>query len=222
MSVDIYEALGPLHLLVAGSAGGHAQTLRMLFALDRRCADICRSTTEAMIGQMRLAWWRDALAAGEGATPQRGEPLLDELRVHPSFDALQPHLARIIDGWEEFVADPLAQDTGLLAFARGRGGGLFGGYVAATGHPAEQDALTQAGAVWALWDLAGHVRDPGLRDRAVALASGLQDGASPHLPKPLAILARLSRADIARGWPAPPHMTPGLYLRVLGAQILGR
>lgn len=222
MNVDIHAELSPLHLLVAGSAGGHASTLKLLFTLDQRCADICRSTTEVMIGQMRLAWWRDALAVEVGADSQPGEPLLGEMRAHSGFAALRPHLAAIIDGWEEFIVDPLAADAALLAFARGRGGGLFGGYAAATGHPVENEALAKAGAIWALWDLAGHVRDGGLRDRAVALASGLHEGASVHLPRPLAILARLSRADIARGRPAPAHMTPGLYFRVLGAQILGR
>src|SRR3546814_17336884 len=43
--------------------------LAALFALDATLADVLRTTTEPMLGQMRLTWWHDALTRLEAAPP---------------------------------------------------------------------------------------------------------------------------------------------------------
>src|SRR3546814_7046937 len=44
--------------------------LAALFALDATLADVLRTTTEPMLGQMRLTWWHDALTRSEEHTSE--------------------------------------------------------------------------------------------------------------------------------------------------------
>ena len=45
--------------------------LALLWALDERLGAIVAATHEEMLGTIRLAWWRDALAALEQGAPGR-------------------------------------------------------------------------------------------------------------------------------------------------------
>ncbi|MBB6122475.1 squalene/phytoene synthase family protein [Sphingobium subterraneum] len=207
--------------LVAAAARRNPLMLRRIFALDRKCGRIVLSVREPIIGQMRLAWWRDVLRDG---TKGRGEPLADALRSASAFPACEDHLVRIVDGWEELC---VAGDSGegweeaVTAFARLRGGGLFGAVGAAEEAIGPQNE--KAGAAWALWDLAGQLGPGERRDIVLRQAASFALSADGRaLPRPTRILALLSHKDVARGRPSPSHMTPGLYARVLRAQFLGR
>lgn len=53
-------------------------SLRTLFALDARLQAIMPSAREPMLGAIKLAWWREQLAAlDDGATP--AEPMLQQV-----------------------------------------------------------------------------------------------------------------------------------------------
>src|SRR3546814_3928265 len=52
---------------------------QIVWALDARMAEIIRSTSEPMIGQMRLTWWHEALTKDPKAGGS-GEPLMAALR----------------------------------------------------------------------------------------------------------------------------------------------
>ena len=141
---------------------------RLLWAFDERLADIVRSTTQPMIGQMRIAWWDEVLAAsaaGEPGAKGAGDPLVDALRA--AGLAGRPGLARMLDGWEALLDTPIG-DEALLLFARARGGGLF---AALSTGASDDGALEAAGSLWALWDLAAHLSpgDPAAA-RAMAVA----------------------------------------------------
>jgi len=131
---------------------------------------------------------------------------------------MRPHLVAMIDGWEELIlfdgADP---DAMLIAYARGRGGGLFAAFGGVSASAAA------GGPAWALWDLAGHMDDDALAQKAVAIAHEAATGRrSLRLPRMLAMMAGAARDDVRRGRGAPPDLTPGLYLRLLRTQIFGR
>lgn len=215
------QGVGPLHRLVAASAGKAAKEAQLIFALDQRLADCWRLTNESMIGQIRLAWWRDALS-GEAAP---GEPLATSLRALPQFETMRPHLIAMVNGWEEWIVrDESELREALLPFAQQRGAGLFLALGEAVGVHADGGG-TDAGAIWALWDLAGQIREDSLRNSMLALAFELATGTRGRrgrLPKPAAMLARLSRADVLGGRNPPMGMTPGLYLRTIVAQFLAR
>ena len=109
-----------------------AERLRWLalLALDNRLAGVVRTAREPVLGQLKLAWWRERLGEGPGRWP-KGEPLLALLRDCADIAPL----ASLVDGWEALLAGaPLGED-GLQALPAARAAavqGLFGIVEAAT------------------------------------------------------------------------------------------
>lgn len=220
MSLD-EDAVPPLGLLLAAHAGGGQAALhRALWAFDARLAKVARTTSEPMIGQMRLAWWNDVIDDAAGIKGQ-GEPVVDAMRATGAGGA--PGLVAVIDGWEVLVVEPDIDGQGLRDYAAGRGGGLFRALADAADAP---DWLAAAGQVWALWDLAGHVGDEALAQAALALARDLLpqvDGARwPRAWKPLRIAFTLARQDVLAGRGAPLGMPRSLAGRLLRIALVGR
>lgn len=207
--------ISPLQRVLIAAAGGARDRAACIFALDNACAQVARTVHEPLMAQIRLAWWRDGLQA-DAALAQHRSPEMDALRALAGFDRMRPHLIAMVDGWEELILfDGSDTDAMLTAFARGRGGGLFAAFGGET--------LDNAGGrTWALWDLAGHLGDEALAERAVTLARDMATGPRARLPRMLAMMAGAAQSDVRRGRGAPPDLTPGLYLRLLRAQLIGR
>lgn len=200
--------------LLSAYAGGDAPRHRLLWTLDARLARLAATTSEPMIGRIKLAWWSEALTDPAGVKGQ-GEPLIEAMRaegIAPPFG-----LAEWLDGWEAVM-----EDVDLDAFATGRGGGLFRSLAQAEIAP---EWLIEAGAVWALWDLSGHSGDPEMAARAVARARERLLRDEPRWPaewRPLRIAYALARHDIMRGKTGPARLTPRLYGRLLRLALIGR
>ncbi|WP_374944349.1 squalene/phytoene synthase family protein [Sphingomonas sp.] len=138
-----------------------------LLALDDALAAILRTTREPMVGQMRLTWWYEALGALD-ERPSPANPVLQALAVHVLPHVSGKTLAAMVDGWEALLDEPL--DTAAMErFAEARGGGLFGAAGAVLG--VVRAGLEEAGAGWALADLAANLGDPGGAATARALAA---------------------------------------------------
>ncbi|WP_070151342.1 hypothetical protein [Sphingobium phenoxybenzoativorans] len=211
----------PLARLLSAYGGRDAARHRLIWAFDARLADIVRTTREPVIGQMRLTWWHEVLTDAAQAKG-RGDPLVDAWRA-AGMAAGKGCLA-MIDGWEELIGPDAPDDTALRAFAERRGGGLFS---ALAGEPDDPSALLQnAGAVWALWDLSGHVTSGATADRAIMLARDYLP-ATKGLPWPgewkaQKIALGLARRDILRDRAAPGSLTPGMYFHLVRIALFGR
>lgn len=159
--------------------------LAALFALDLELVRVVETTTEPMIGRIRLAWWRERLAALDNAPPV----------AHPVLRAL----ARL---WPGQGADLAALEDGALAWAdgdfahaaRARGTALFALAATALGGGDPLDA----GPAWA----AGAMRRAGLAIAPVPPPARL----AVNL-RPLLALARLG--------PRPPQERADAPLRQL-------
>ncbi|WP_375197692.1 hypothetical protein [Sphingobium sp.] len=208
------EDLVALPSLLSAYAGREASRHRLIWRLDQRFARLVATTTEPMIGQMRLAWWNDALT-DESGVKGRGEPVIDALR---ELNVAPPAgLSQWLDGWEALIGE-----TDLSAYAMGRGAGLFR---ALAGRDDIPGWLEQAAMVWALWDLSGHVEEVAVVDRAIAMArSHLLSGSVKWTKswRPLRLAYQLAHHDIKRGRRAPPGLTPTLYMRLIRLACLGR
>jgi phytoene synthase len=169
--------------------------LAALFALDDALGAILRSTREPMVGQMRLTWWHQALVALDGAPPP-ANPVLQDLAHAVVSKVPGATLAAMIDGWEALLDEPL-DAVAMERFAAARGGGLFA--AAAAVLDVEHPALDEAGAGWALADLAHHLGDPG----QAALAGRL---AAPRL-----------RAAMRARWPGRGRALGALVLLARGS-----
>ncbi len=210
--------ISPFQRLVCATAGSARGRATQVMALDNACAHIARQSREPIIAQIRLAWWRDGLAA-QTPGPEHRAPELLELRGCAGFETARAGLIALVDGWEELILGSEGDARIMLeAYARGRGAGLF----AALAPDCAQHSAT-AGEVWALWDLAGHLSDDTLAAGALALARDRAGAANiSRLPRMLAMMTGAALADVRKGRGAPPHLTPGLYMRLLRLQVLGR
>lgn len=180
---------------VAARAG-----LAALLALDDRLGGIVATTTEPVIGQMRLTWWFEALERLDTAPPP-AEPLLQALAAAVLPAGVRgAELAGMIDGWEPLLTEP-APDS--AACARERGGRLFAAAARVLG---EADArIEPLGAAWA----------------------SVQQGAAmehlfarpwPRALRPLGALALLAASDLAGGRPG----SPGRVTRLFWHRLTGR
>jgi phytoene synthase len=196
-----------------------------LFALDDMLARILRTTTEPVIGQMRLTWWYEALTKlDQGSAP--AEPVLRALAAE-----VLPHgvtgtrLAALIDAWEVLLDPDTPKDTTLERYAM-RGTILFGAAATILG-ASPGDPVAPAGRGWALADLALHVEDADVSGRAAGLARIGLDLATgtrwSSRARSLGAMAHLARLDLAvpRGQPIR-RGAPGRVARVLWHRMTGR
>ncbi|WP_010216739.1 squalene/phytoene synthase family protein [Sphingomonas sp. PAMC 26621] len=200
--------------------------LTALLALDGTLGQILRTTREPMVGQMRLTWWHEALSALDHTAPP-AQPVLQALATEVvSRGVSGAALAGMIDGWEVLLdPDPLTRTT-LEAYAAHRGGTLFAqaGVLLGAG---PRDPLLQAGAGWALADLARHVRDAEaaalprmLSQHELDAAFGLRWSRPARALGALALTARMDLAMLQDG--GPPSTSPRRVARLAWHRISGR
>jgi phytoene synthase len=208
----IIEGLPPVHRLALAYAPRRARDAWLgLLALDARLAQIVRETREPMLGQIRMAWWRERLAEPPLERP-RGEPLLAILGADSAA------LAPLVDGWEALLGDvPLSRES-ISGFAQGRAkalGGLAGSY------GREPNASERVGRSWALADVALHLSHPRERQEATTLLAreGGFRSALPREMRPLVVLHGIAQRDLLRGRGEPG---PGTLLTAMRLGIFGR
>lgn len=195
MTVDpLLESLPAVQRVALAYAPGSTRAAWLgLLALDTRLAQLVRETREPMLGQIRLAWWRERLSELPAKRP-KGEPLL--ALVGDDSGRLVP----LVDAWEALLGEaPLPRAT-IAEFAEGRAQALAGLANALAGETATGDAA-RAGRNWALADLASRLSHPEEREHAAALIAA-QDQKPPRLARqmrPLAVLHGLARRDLERG-----------------------
>ncbi len=186
-------------LAIAWSAPKVRAALTTALQLDRRLARIVARTTEPMLGQMRLAWWREALGKPVAERP-RGDVVLDAIGAH--WTGRESALAAMVDGWEVLVTAEALGAPEIAAFATGRG--AF--FSALQDDPAAAGSarVVLAGQRWALANAAAGVSDAVERAALVAAGLGLpeQGGRMPAGLRGLAVLDALAfRALRAGGQP---------------------
>ena len=193
----IQEELPPLPtLLTAYAPFKQRDWHRLCWLLDQRIGTVVRRGGEPTIAAIRLAWWDEVLVEGD-RSKGGGEPLVEAWRqIAP--DGAAPDAGLLIDGWRTLLGAESLTPEDLATYGTRRGAGMFG----LLGGDAV--ALGQAGAVWALWDFAGHCSDAALAEMALAQAREMAAGQETRLargaaPKALRLLHGLALADVLAG-----------------------
>jgi phytoene synthase len=181
-------------LLVAYAPAARRRWHRLCWQLDGRLGAVIRRAGDPMIAAIRLAWWDAVLVEGDVAKGG-GEPLVEAWRAMAGPSAA-PAAGALIDGWRTLLGEEGLSAADLADHGRKRGGGLF---ALLAGDAATGAGLEEAGAVWALWDLAGHAGDPALASAAMAAARALAS-AGAAIPRgrdwrPLRLAHDLAAAD---------------------------
>ena len=206
-----------LHLAFSYAPDRSRAALEALFALDTALGNILRTTSEPLVGQMRLAWWREALQSLD-TSGAPAEPVLQSLTALAlPLGITGAALSAMVDGWE-----PLLGDSGLGSIedhARLRGRALFAMAGVAL-DAAEGDPVGEAGEGWALADLAANLSDPALasqaRERAAATLSHARRSRWSRNGRALGALALI--ADRQLSGPVPPRFV----LRLARFRLTGR
>ena len=221
---DILAADPDRTIMLAHLPSAARNAVAALWRLDLKGAEILRTTSEPLIGQMRLTWWHDALA-GLDRGPAPAEPLLIAAaeRLLPA-GIVGNRLAAVMVGWEPLL-NPLPWTAEALAeHAVVRGGGLFAILADLLG--AADERVAQAGQGWALVDIARHVGDEATRIEALAQAKGMLApalaGRWPRPLRPLGLLARFAEQDRAAGAPPARGGSPARMLTALRFRLVGR
>jgi phytoene synthase len=153
-----------------------------LYAFDHELARAPKDSSNPLIGEIRLTWWREALdEIFEGRAVRR----------HPTVEALaeavrrrglaRDRLEALIDArYRELDPEPLGE-TDALALARGTGGGVAVLAAGMLDAEADAEAARAAGAAWALGRRSAE--GPGLKpalDVELATARAAVRGLSPE------------------------------------------
>lgn len=157
-----------------------------LFALDTRLSQIGRQTTEPLITQMKLAWWRDQFASPISAWP-KGEPLLavlEQVRVSPDS------LSDLVNGWEAVLVGEELDLQAVKSLAQGRAS-AWSGLGRRLGCDGAEDSIALAARRWTFAEVAGQIPSGELQGSL----RGVEDTSRARLPKalrPLAVLDGLA------------------------------
>lgn len=194
--------------------------LEALLALDDALAKLLRTTREPALGQMRLAWWREALEKLDRA-PAPAEPVLRALEAE-----VLPHgvtgasLVPIVHGWEVLIEEEVLGADAMRRFGEGRGQ-LFVAAGALLG--SKDDPLQAAGQGWALADLAANLEMEEERAAARDLARPLLEAGTAvrwsrggRALGALAHRARLDLSEAPKGAGAPSRVGRLLWHRLTG------
>ena len=148
MEIDLEGLTPPARLALAYTPKSVRASFALLLRLDARFAQIASNTKEPLIGQMKLAWWRDAIIGASPARP-KGEPLLSSLfEVDDSM--LNKVGAALADAWEILVAQDDWSAAIIRDFGNARGQAVFQGYVSLCGL---REFSTELAEQWAADDL---------------------------------------------------------------------
>lgn len=214
---DVALPFDPLHrLILAYAKRSDRPRYALVFALDDRFAEVIRSTSETLIGQMRLTWWRDILTKPAAQRPA-GEPLVARINEAEQQGADLSPLLRLLEGWEYLLDDFPWDDRQFEQYAVKRGEGLFSFALGGDGSlTSDQRAGAQA---WALWDLARHCSDKNMREQAFEKCRRLFEAISPvHFDRSgrvLSILCKLVQGDVTKG-----SLTADLYRPAVASNII--
>lgn len=195
MTPDILPPEAKIAIAYAPTAD--AGLVRALLALDAHFGSILRSTTETILGQMKIAWWRDQLQDDAVRNPG-GNELLS--LVYDSWGSDASSLILLADGWEVLLAAQSLDSTVLSDFAEGRVAAWLA-YAHRLGIVDADDAIRIAAREWALGDLLQGLSDETERNEVLA-ALNENPNAKTDLPRPLrplAVLAGLSRRAARQG-----------------------
>lgn len=191
---------------------------RTLFDLDGRLAGIVRTTREPLIGQMRLAWWRDALIALD-SRPAPAEPLLRAMQEEVLPLGLSGALlAGMTEGWEDILLADLQDEAALARHCDARGAGLFCAFGQLLGGDAPM--LAAAGRGWAATDLAANLSDEKATAIAQRIAGDAWDQAfTATWPKALRPVGAFSLIVMLDGQSLP---STAKALRLMRFRLIGR
>lgn len=167
---------------------------------------------------MRLAWWRDMLAASADDRPS-GDVVLDLIGKH--WDGRESALSDMVDGWEILIVAEKLDRQQLTEFARLRSAPFAAILRAQQKEP--RSRAEHAAMLWALADTASRISDDEERSAVLKCAASLErrPGKLPKTLRGIAVLEALAKRALSAGG-RPLMEGRGASIAALRAGMLGR
>ena len=183
-----------LRLAVAYAPGPARPAWTGLVLFDHRLSCAVAGASSPLIGQLKLAWWRDRTRESASRWP-KGEPLLAALAP---FDGERDALEALVDAWEGLIDEEGRTDARVeLSHARA---GAVAALARTLSCAADHDAIAALTRRWTM------------PDSATLANAALAKARVPRALRPLVILAD-----------APPSGAGlGALLRIVRLGMLGR
>ena len=193
----------PSRLALAYAKGKSRAFLELLLTHDLRLAAIISNIKEPLIGQMRMAWWRDVIAKPAAQRP-KGEPLLAQLTAlgETTIGGIaQRAMLQLVDAWDVLLTDAIWTPEVLRHHAQFKAEAVFAGFADVMGlAEPSMTRITQAGEYWALAGLLRHCQTAPQYDAVTAALAAQPARCSLRRElRPLAILAFAARQEQAAG-----------------------
>lgn len=221
---SLLDELSPdQRLALAYGPASFRDAMAAILCFDHNLGRAVAMASQPLIGQVRLAWWREQARAISQSADVRDPCLLAMKELVQSGRVTNLQMESLVDAWEDLLDDEADPATILSRFGEMRGLAVFG-MAAGVARCSDSDVIAPAGRLWALVDFARHAGDRATAERAFAIAAeGV--GVARALPRAMrsfAILARFAERDLRRGTSAP--VADGSPVRILEAWglLLGR
>lgn len=194
---ELIEECPEVARIALASAGRHRDLWLAAFALDGRIGRMVLGATEPMLGQIRLAWWRDQFGQPVATRPE-GDPLLD--LIGRSWEGRERALRELVDGWEALLSPRPLSEADCASFVAGRAS-LARALAESVGSPAAVSEAKRAGTLWGLADLAIHAQEAGERSAALDRAAEIarKNLRLPRTLRPLSVIGGLARRSLKSG-----------------------
>lgn len=138
----------PARLAIAYATTRYRAAFKLILQIDLRMADIIAKAREPLVGQIKMAWWREGFTSSPANRP-KGEPLFEAL-AQVGDDIPPSALDALVAAWEVLVGqDDWTQDL-LTQHANLRAQAVFGTYRDWVGASGDMRAI---GYAWALGSL---------------------------------------------------------------------
>lgn len=187
---ELVETLGEAErLALAYAPAALREPIIVGFSFDSALKQAALGKSEALLAQVRLAWWRDACARSPAATDH---PVLVELGE--TWRGPIDPLVALVDAWEAVAvaADEVGEAAEELARARA---GVF----AAIADVPVSANLVAAVRCWTFATLAHYAPDRSAHDLMLSRAAAISLARLPRALRPLAVLHGLARRAAASG-----------------------
>lgn len=194
-SIEI-DASPEIAVALAYARSSARPLFQAVFDLDRNLGRAVAVASEPIVGQIRLAWWRDALSSTPADQP-RGNPLLDQIKGQ--FGGSPSGLTQLVDGWEAMLLSDPGENEAIRALCTGRAQ-AFIAIAHQIGATDTDEAVSFAAERWSLADLAARCSDKDRRSAIVAFSRSCEGEKArvTRSMRPLAVLRALGERSLAR------------------------